>query len=78
MFYEGKQLIVFAKHSILDVWQGSECASGLLKLFCHDSKKDTQESLIYTKVIVVFTPNLEFSSYYEVIHGSATFKLARG
>ena len=74
-FTKKSSLFVFAKHSILDVWQGSECASGLLKLFCHGSKKDTQESLTYTKV---FTLNLEFSSYYEVIHGSATFKLARG
>ena len=28
-----KKLINFRKHSILDVWHGSEYASGLLKLF---------------------------------------------
>ena len=27
-----KPLIVFVKHPILDVWQGSEYASGLLKI----------------------------------------------
>ena len=31
------QPLFFAKHSILDVWQGSEYASGLLKLLCHGS-----------------------------------------
>ena len=28
-------MISFAKHSMLDVWQSSKYASGLLKLFCH-------------------------------------------
>ena len=69
---------IFAKHSILDFEQGSQYASGLLKLLFRGCKKDTQESLIYTKLIKVFTPNLEFSPCYEVIHRSATFKLAKG
>ena len=42
-----KPLTIFTKHSILDVWQGSEFISGLLKLLCHDSKRDTL--LIYAK-----------------------------
>ena len=33
-------LTIFAKHSILDVWQGSQYAPGLLKLFCRVSKRD--------------------------------------
>ena len=36
-------LTIFAKHSTLDVSQGSEYASGLLKLFCCGSERDTQE-----------------------------------
>ena len=36
-------LTIFTKHSILDIWQGSEYASGLLKLLCRDSKRDTRE-----------------------------------
>ena len=71
-------MTIFAKHSILDVWQGSECASGLSKFFCRDSKRDTRESLIYIKLIMVFTPNLEFSPYSEVIYGITTFKLTKG
>ena len=60
-------MTIFAKQSILDVWQGSEYASGLLKLFCPGSRKDTQECLLYIKLIIVFTPHLEFFPYYEVI-----------
>ena len=71
-------LTIFAKKFILDVWQGSEYTSELLKLFSHGSKSDTQEHLIYTKLIIVFTPNLEFSPYFEVVHGSTTFKLTEG
>ena len=37
-------------------------------LFCRDSKRDTRERLIYAKPIILFTPNLEFSPYSEVIH----------
>ena len=36
-------LTIFAKHSILDVGQGSEYASGLLKLLCRGTKKDIWE-----------------------------------
>ena len=49
--------------------------SGLFKLFCHKSKRDTWERLRYTLLNKVFTPNLEFSPYSEVIHGSTTYKL---
>ena len=36
-------MTVFTKNSILDVWNGSEYVSGLPKLFCCGSKRDTQE-----------------------------------
>ena len=38
----------------------------------------SQDCLIYAKLIIVFTPNLEFSPYSEVIHGSPTFELTKG
>ena len=60
-------MTIFAKQSILDVLQGSEYASGLLKLFCPGFKRDTQESLLYIKLIILFTSNLEFFPYFEVI-----------
>ena len=66
-FNDFQLLSIFAKQSILDVWQGSEYASRLLKLFCPGSKRDTQKCLLYIKLIIVFTPNLEFFPYSEVI-----------
>ena len=51
---------------------------GLLKLFCCVSQRDTQDCLIYAKLIIVFTPDLKFSPFSEVIHGSTTFKLTKG
>ena len=56
-------LTIFANQSILYVWQSSECASGLLKLFWCGSKRDTQEHLIYVEVIMVFILNFAFSPY---------------
>ena len=38
-----------------------------LTLFCPGSKRDTPELLMYIKLIIVFTPNLEFSPNSEVI-----------
>ena len=55
------KIIIFTKHSTLDVWHGSESTSGLLKLFCCGSQRDIQDCLIYVKLIIVFTPNLGFS-----------------
>ena len=78
MFCKKKLSTIFAKQSILDIWQDSEYTSGLLNLFCCGSKKDTQKRLIYTKLIIVLSPNIEFFPYYKVIYGSATFKLAKG
>ena len=46
-------------------------------LFCRGFKRDGRERLIYTKLIIVFTPNLEFFPDSEVIHGSTTFKLTK-
>ena len=71
-------MTIFTKHFILIVWQGSAYASGLLKLFCYGSKKDTQECLIYTKLFIVFTPKSEFFPYFEVIQGNTTFKVTKG
>ena len=34
-------------------------------------------AMIYAKIIIVFTPNLEFSPYSEAIHGSAVFRLTK-
>ena len=67
MFYENIQ-------GFLAVWQGSECVSGLLKLFCHGSKRDTLECLTYSKLIIVFTPNLQFYPFSEVMYGNTKFK----
>ena len=62
----------FSKTLHLNVCHGSEYASGLLKLFCRGCF-----TVIYAKMIIVFPPNLEFSPYSEVIHGTATFKLTK-
>ena len=70
-----KKMIIFTKHSIFDVWHSSEYTSGLHKLFCHGSQRDTQDCLIYAKLIIVLTPNLELSPNSGIIHGSTTFKL---
>ena len=40
---------IFAKHSMLAVWQGSKYSSGLFKLLCCGSKRDTQEGLFMPK-----------------------------
>ena len=37
-----------------------------------------RERLIYAKMIIVFSPNLEFSPYSELILGTTTFKLTKG
>ena len=55
-------------NTILDAWHGSEYTSGLHKLFCHGSQSDTPDCMTYAKLIIVFTPNLEFPPYSEVIH----------
>ena len=73
-----KKMIIFTKHSILNVWHGSEYTSGLPYLFCPGSERDTQDCWLYAKLIIVFTSNLEFSPDSEVIDGSTTFKLTKG
>ena len=70
-------LTISPKYLIFDVWQCSEYASGLLKSFCNSSRRDTQERLLYVKLNIVFTSNLEFFHYSEVIHGSATSKITK-
>ena len=35
-------------------------------------------TLIYAKLIIVFSPNVGFSPYSGVINGSTAFKLAKG
>ena len=69
---------LFLQNTILDLWHGSEHTSGLLKLFCRGSQRYTQDCLIYAKLIIVFTPNWEFSPNSEIIHESTTFKLTKG
>ena len=51
-------LTISAKHSILDVWQGSDCASGLLKLLCCGSKRDKQENWYMPKIHLLQTKNV--------------------
>ena len=71
-------MTTFAKHSILDVSQGSEYASRLLKLFYCGYKRDAQERWYMPNsaaiTIIVFLPNWEFppysESYMEVKHSS--------
>ena len=67
-------MTISAKHSMLDVWQGFDYASGLLKLLCHGfrgihGKTDTCQAYISSK--------LRTFSYSEVTHGSTTFKLMK-
>ena len=69
-------MIIFAKTSILDVWQSSEYASGLLKLFCHGSKRDKRQRW-YIQNDCSIHYKLEFFPYSEVIHGSTTIKLTK-
>ena len=73
-----KRVIIFTKHSILDVWHGSEYTSGFLKLFCCVSQRDTRDYLIYAQLIIEFTPNLEFSPYSEFIHGTYNIQADKG
>ena len=74
-------MTVFAKQSILDIWQGSECPSGLRTLFYHGiclRGRGTRERLRYPKMIIVFTPNLEFPPDFGVMHRSTIFNLVKG
>ena len=57
VFSSFQPLTTFAKYSILDVWQGSKYASGLLKLICNGSKRVKMGRFIYAKLFKVFTPN---------------------
>ena len=47
------------------------------KLFYRGSQRDTQNCLIYAKLMIVFTPNLKFFPYSEIIHESTTFKITK-
>ena len=67
----------FARHFILDGWQGPEYPSGLLKLFYPGFKRDEQEGWYMSNGIIVFIPNYEFFPYSEVIHGSAKLSYPR-
>ena len=64
------------KHSILDASQGSEYASGLLKLFFPASKRNARKvDICHTDYIIHF--KLRIFPYSETIHGSTTFKLMK-
>ena len=54
------KMAIFTKHAMLDVWQGSDYDSGLLQLFCCDSKRDKREHLIYC-----LPSNLPGSKYHK-------------
>ena len=49
--------MIFTEHSMLDVWHGSQYASGFLKLFCRGSQRDTTDCLTCAKLVITFTPN---------------------
>ena len=68
-------MTISAKHSILDIWQGSDYASGLLKLFCCGSKRDTPENWYMTNIYIRF--KLSIFPYSEVAYVSKTFKLKK-
>ena len=65
-FNDFQPLTIFTKHSLLDVWQSSEYASGLLKLFYPGSKRDTREYLLYIMLIIVFTQNFSLIWKYNI------------
>ena len=48
------------------------------QLFWCGSWRNTRKSLLYARVMIVFTPNWEFFRYSEVIHGTTTFNLTEG
>ena len=54
LVYKKKKMIIFTKHSILDVWHGSEYTSGLLKLFCLGFQRDTWDRLTIHYKLRVF------------------------
>ena len=68
-------LTISAKHSILDVWQGSDYASGLFKLFCCGSKRDTPKNWYMPNIYI--RSRLRLFSYSELTHISTTFKLKK-
>ena len=71
-------MTISAKYSILDVWQGSDYASGLLRLFCCGSKRDTPNLyLIQTKNFPLFWDrickyNISAISYMHQNSGACT------
>ena len=70
-------LTIFAKHSMLNVWQGSKCTLDYLSCFAVVLKG------IHVKVDICQTDNdfhskLRIFSYSEVMHGSATFRFTKG
>ena len=66
-------MIIFAKQSILYVWQGCEYASGLLKLFCPGSKGVM--FAIYQADDSIHSKLRIFPLFWShAVHGSTTFK----
>ena len=67
-------MTISEKHSILDVWQGSDYSSGLLKLLCHSSRGIHEKTDICQTYI---RSKLRTFPYSEVTHGSTTFELKK-
>ena len=59
----------------LDVLQGSDYASRLLKLFCSGSKRDIHRKIDICQTYI--RPKIRIFLYSEVIHGSTTCKLKK-
>ena len=59
-------MTISVKHSILDVWQGSDYASGLLKLLCCGSKRDTPENWYMPNIYIC--SKLRIFPYSKVRH----------
>ena len=67
-------MTISTKHSILDVWQSSDYAAGLLKLLCHGSREIHGK----TDICQTYIPSkLRTFPYSEVTHGSRIFKLKK-
>ena len=46
-----KSLSIFAKHPTLDVWQGSDYASGSRRVFYSGFKRNAEEHVMYATLI---------------------------
>ena len=73
-FNDLKPFTIFAKHSILDVWQDSEYSSGLLKLFCPGSRYMGMLAIISADYSIHSKLRIFPLFWSHTVHGSTTFK----